>query len=40
MHKYHGRKAWDLSNAELDELQRDINNVLLKYSSKPSLLIS
>lgn len=39
-HKYHGRKAWDLTNDELDELQRDVNKVLAPYTGKPNLLVS
>lgn len=39
-HKYHGRKAWDLSDSELDELQRDVNKVLAPYTGKPNLLVS
>lgn len=39
-HKYHGRKAWDLSDEELDELQRDVNKVLAPYTGKPNLLVS
>lgn len=39
-HKYHGRKAWDLSDSELDELQRDVNKMLAPYTGKPNLLVS
>lgn len=39
-HRYYGRKAWDLTNDELDELQRDVNKVLAPYTGKPNLLVS
>lgn len=39
-HKYYGKRSWDLTDKELDELQKDINKTLSKYSGKPNFYVS